>query len=38
MDNSAFFRGKQQIPWQMANSAKRRENPRAWNTAGPAHS
>jgi len=27
--NSAFFCGKQQIPWQMANSAARRENPHA---------
>jgi len=34
--NSAFFCGKQQIPWQTVNSAARHENPRAWNTAGPA--
>jgi len=27
--NSAFFRGKQQIPRQTANSAAQRENPRA---------
>jgi len=29
MGNSAFFRGKLQIPRQTANSAARRENPRA---------
>jgi len=29
MGNSAFFGGKQQIPWQTANSAAWRENPRA---------
>jgi len=37
MGNSAFFRGKQQIPRQTANSAARRENPRARGitAAGP---
>ena len=37
MGNSVFFRGKQQIPRQTANSAVRRENVHATNIAGPAN-
>jgi len=33
--NSAFFRGKQQIPWQTVNSVARHENPGATDTAVP---
>jgi len=32
-----IFCSKQQIPWQTANSAARRENTHAANTAGPAY-
>jgi len=37
--SSVFFHAKQQIPWQMANSAARRENPYAveywWHCSVP---
>jgi len=34
MGNSAFFHGKQQIPWQTASSVAQRENRTPQNTAG----
>jgi len=33
--SSVFFRSKQQIPWETANSAARHENCMPLNTAGP---